>query len=140
MQTRMKTKKVTENNNLLESFEVSSPPVPKMNTLIDLRRGAQSKTIALEDEIVFGNEHDFNDFIKKGIFKSDDNSGNYIAPPKGAYEEFKDGDNNGEDEEDDSYGDDPFPVSPLSNSMSNSPEANGRKSKGLIVEVEEDDV
>lgn len=134
IQTRMKAKKESENNNLLDSFEASFLPEPKVNTFVDMRRGGQSKMMALlEDDIVFGNEHDFNDFIKKGIFKSEDR-GDESAQPKGAYE------TKGEDEDDDSYGDDPFPVSPLSNSIANSPEARGRKSNDLLVEVEDDDL
>lgn len=132
MQTRMKAKKESENNNLLDSFEASFLPEPKVNTFIDMRRGGQSKRMAVvEDDIAFGNEHDFNDFIKKGIFKSEDR-GDENAQPKDAYE------TKGEDEDDDSYGDDPFPVSPLSNSIANSPEARGRKSNDLLVEVEDD--
>ena len=134
MQTRMKAKKESENINLLDSFEASFLPEPKVNTLVDMRRGDQSKMMALlEDDIVFGNEHDFSGFIKKGIFKSEDR-GDEIAQPKDTYE------TKGEDEDDDSYRDDPFPVFPLSNSIANSPEARGRKSNDLLVEVEDDDL
>lgn len=137
MQTRMKAKKESGNNNLLDSFEASFLPEPKVNTLVDVkRRGGQSKMMALlEDDIVLGNEHDFNDFIKKGIFKLEDLGGDETAPPKDAYETKGE-----EDEDDDSYGDDAFPVSPLSNSIPNSPEPRGRKSNDLLVEVEDDDV